>query len=100
MARYRVGDRYLSEAEHNEESDGNWILGLFLVGAILTGLLVNRSLVNPEWHTAFRFLVTVVPAVVVGAVLAALHLWIRRLLFIGFGLLVLGVVISVIVSMV
>ena len=42
MARYRIGDRYLSESEYNQEQDGSWIFGLFLVGAIVVGLLVNR----------------------------------------------------------
>ena len=69
MARYRIGDRYLSESEYNQEQDGSWIFGLFLVGAIVVGLLVNRYVVNPEWHTAIRFLVTVVPAVIAGAFL-------------------------------
>lgn len=42
MARYRIGDRYLSESEYNQEQDGNWIFGLFLVGAI-RGLKANRT---------------------------------------------------------
>lgn len=104
MARYRIGDRYLSESLseslYNQEQDGSWIFGLFLVGAIVVGLLVNRYVVNPEWHTAIRFLVTVVPAVIAGGLLAAVHRWVRLLLGIAIGLLVLGVVISVIVSMV
>ena len=100
MARYRIGDRYLSESEYNEEQDGNWIFGLFMVGAIAVGILINRYVVEPDWHTAIRFLVTVVPAVLAGGVLAAIHRWIRLLLGIVVGLLVLGVVISVIVAMV
>lgn len=100
MARYRIGDRYLSESEYNEEQDGNWIFGLFIVGAIAVGILINRYVVDPDWHTAIRFLVTVVPAVLAGVVLAAIHRWIRLLLGIVVGLLVLGVVISVIVAMV
>lgn len=100
MARYRIGDRYLSESEYNEEQDGNWIFGLFMVGAIAVGILINRYVVDPDWHTAIRFLVTVVPAVLAGGVLAAIHRWIRLLLGIVVGLLVLGVVISVIVAMV
>ncbi|ELI6424719.1 hypothetical protein RRM51_004195 [Aeromonas veronii] len=100
MARYRIGDRYLSESEYNEEQDGNWIFGLFIVGAIAVGILINRYVVDPDWHTAIRFLVTVVPAVLAGGVLAAIHRWIRLLLGIVVGLLVLGVVISVIVAMV
>lgn len=100
MARYRIGDRYLSESEYNEEQDGNWIFGLFIVGAIAAGILINRYVVDPDWHTAIRFLVTVVPAVLAGGALAAIHRWIRLLLGIVVGLLVLGVVISVIVAMV
>ena len=100
MARYRIGDRYLSESEYNQEQDGSWIFGLFLVGAIVVGLLVNRYVVNPEWHTAIRFLVTVMPAVIAGGLLAAVHRWVRLLLGIAIGLLVLVVIIGAIAAMV
>ena len=79
MARYRIGDRYLSESEYNQEQDGNWIFGLFLVGAILVGLLVNRYVVDPEWHTAIRFLVTVVPAFLLPSIAGSGCCWVLLL---------------------
>ena len=53
MARYRIGDRYLSESEYNQEQDGNWIFGLFLVGAILAGLELLSNVVYGVGQAAF-----------------------------------------------
>lgn len=96
MARYRIGKKYLSQEEYNEVTDGYWALGLFFVGAILTGWLVHSHLVSPDWHKAIRFLFTTVPAIAIGLILVKLRAYIRRILFVAMMIIIIYVVINVV----
>lgn len=100
MARYRLGNRYLSQQEYDAEIDWKWVWGLFLFGSVLTGWLVHAYLVNPDWHKAIRFIVTTVPAMAVGVVFVKLRHYIQILLGLAVILLIAGVVIGVISSVI
>lgn len=96
MARYRIGNRFLSQEEYDAEMDWRWVCGLFLIGAIGTGTLVHSYFVNPEWHKLIRFLVTVIPAIAIGVLLVRLRYFIMVLV----GLLILLFVVALIVSII
>lgn len=100
MARYRIGNKYLSQEEYDAEMDWKWICGLFLVGSVLTGWFVNTHLVSPEWHKVIRFFVTTIPAVAVGVLLVKLRHYIQILIGLGIILLIAAVVISLIASVI
>ena len=100
MARYRVGDKYLSEEEYQDDIDSKFVFLLFIVGCLVTGFLVNRGLVNPEWHTAIRFIVTVVPALFVGGLLAFFHRLVAKIILTLIIILILIVVVALIASVV
>jgi hypothetical protein len=100
MARFRLGNRYLSQQEYDAEMDWKWVWGLFLVGSVLTGCLVHAYLVNPDWHKAIRFIVTTVPALAAGVVLVKLRHYIQILLGLAVILLIAGVVIGIISSVI
>lgn len=100
MARYRIGNRYLSQDEYDAEMDWKWVCGLFLVGTIVTGWLVHTYLVNPDWHKAIRFIVTTVPAVVMGVVLVKLRHYIQIIVGLIVLLIGVGIVISIVASLV
>ena len=100
MARYRIGNRYLSQDEYDAEMDWKWVCGLFLAGAVLTGWLVHIHLVSPDWPKAIRFIVTTVPALAAGVLLVKLRHYIQVLIGIAALLLVAGVVIQVIASVI
>ncbi|ASG84168.1 hypothetical protein KG918_003442 [Salmonella enterica] len=82
MARYRSGNRWLSASEHEEELSFRWGAGLFLAGAIVTGLLLH-SVVPLYWYKPVRFVVEVIPALLVGGVLAYFQRTIRAVLLIA-----------------
>lgn len=100
MARYRVGNRYLSQEEYDAETDWKWVCALFLVGSVLTGYLVNHYLVNPAWHQAVRFFITITPAVAAGIILVKLRFYIQILISLAIVLLVAAFVIGLIASVV
>ena len=95
MARYRIGDKFFSQEEYDEDMDFKWACGLFLIGSILTGFLVHNYLVSPSWHQAIRFIVTTVPAVTVGIAFVKLRHFISILL----GLVVILGIASLVISM-
>lgn len=100
MARYRVGDKFLSQEEYDKDMDFKWACGLFLIGSILTGCLVHNYLVSPSWHQAIRFIVTAVPAFAVGIAFVKLRHFIMMLLglavIIGIAALVISILLSII----
>lgn len=96
MARYRIGNRFLSQEEYDSEMDWRWVCGLFLIGAIGTGMLVHAYVVSPEWHKVIRFLVTVIPSIAIGVLLVRL----RRFIMVLVGLLAILFVISLVVSVI
>lgn len=100
MARYRIGNRYLSQVEYDTEMEWKWMCGFFLVGAVITGWLVHTYLVNPHWHQAIRFFVTTVPAVFAGWLLVKIRYYIMMLMALAVALFVVALVIGIIVSLV
>ena len=80
MARYRKGNKYLSEEEYRKHVDGNWAFGLFLLGAIATGYLVNESLNGFDFPKLLRFIVVIVSGVVGGFVAARVQRQVRLLI--------------------
>ena len=98
MARYRVGNKYLSEEEYAEHQDGNWIAALFLIGAVISGVLAHRGLSGfapPKW---LLFTVICVAGVLGGGLLVAVRKWVQAFLSIAFALLVLFIVGNIIWS--
>jgi len=100
MAWHRVGNKFLSQSEYDDDEDAKWMLGLFLAGTIVTGFLLHHYLVNPEWYKAIRATVTVVPALGIGVLLAMLRHIVRILLLIAFILAVVAIIIGVISSLI
>lgn len=100
MARYRVGNKYLSQEEFDEEQDWKWGFGLFIFGAFLTGFLFHTFVVNPVWHDIIRFIVTVAPSIAVGCLLVRFRKLIRMIIGLIIILIVIAVVISILMSMV
>jgi len=88
MARYRVGDKYLSESEYEEHVSGNWKLGLFLIGAIVVGCFVNSWLSGFELTKAVRVTLVLIAAIPSGYLASKLS----NLARIAFGLAILGIV--------
>jgi len=100
MARYRVGNRFLSQEEFDAENDWKWVCGLFLVGAVVTGILVNHLLVDPAWHQAIRFCITTIPAVIVGVILVKLRVYIQILISLAILLAAVAFIIAIVASLV
>lgn len=95
MARYRVGNKYLSQEEYNEEQDSKLKFWLFLIGAAVSGFLIHKYVVNLEWHNFIRFLVTIAPSVTVGYLLARFRQFVIMTIGAVVGLLVIAIVISI-----
>ncbi|HFS8459651.1 hypothetical protein GWZ74_04705 [Vibrio cholerae] len=66
MARYRVGDKYLSENEYKEHVSSNWEFGLFIIGAVITGIVMNKWLVELGLIKEIRFALVIVTAIISG----------------------------------
>lgn len=96
MARYRVGDKYLSESEYEEHISCNWKIGLFLVGAIAVGYLVNSWLSGFELTKGVRVTLVLIAAVPSGYLAAKLSNLARIL----FGLAILGIVGWIVLSII
>ncbi len=85
MARYRKGNRYLSEEEYRKEHESTWIVPLFLLGAGLAGYFVSTWVSHfdlPKW---LRFTAVILGGLIGGGVLGTLHKQIQIL--IGFSIL-------------
>ncbi len=91
MARYRVGNRYLSEREYHAEVTSNaGCVGALVIWGVLS-FASHRYVVNAEWPQALRF---VVAFVVPGAIAAPLVFG-GRVLLILVGVIVLLFVLAV-----
>lgn len=97
MARYRVGNKYLSEEEYAEHRDENWIAALFLIGGIISGFLVHRGLSGfaPKW---LLFTAVCVAGVTGGGLLAAIRKWVQAFLGFAFAILALFIIGNIIWS--
>ncbi|GLT14326.1 hypothetical protein [Vibrio algivorus] len=96
MARYRVGDKYLSESEYEEHVSGNWKFGLFLVGAVVVGYFVNSWLSGFELSKSVRVALVMIAAIPSGYLATKLSNVAR----IAFGLAILGLVGWVVLSII
>ncbi len=89
MALYKVGNRYLSEDEYQSHCENNWILALFIAGAIAAGVLVSEA-VPAEWPRYLRFSAVVVCALVAGSFFGGVAHYIRKAIFWLIGVAVLA----------
>ncbi|HDM8037872.1 TPA: hypothetical protein P0E05_000925 [Vibrio fluvialis] len=96
MARYRVGDKYLSENEYEEHVSSNWKLGLFIIGAVITGIVMNKWLIEFSLIKEVRFGLVIVTALISGYLISKLSHIIRFIV----GLSIVGFVLWVIFSFV
>lgn len=77
MARYRVGNRYLSESEYEEEVTWGWIFWIFIISALITGGLIYKYIADPAWNKYIRFTIIVLPSLIAGTGFAFFHNMIR-----------------------
>lgn len=94
MARYRVGNKYLSEKEYAEEADSNWSIGLFLFGFIFitVGWLMYWLLYAGDLPKAFKFIITAVSAIAGGSILVYFRNLIQAVLgFVAVTLILVGI---------
>jgi hypothetical protein len=80
MARYRKGDRYLSEEEFRDEEDAQWFGILFLITAVTSGYFTYKGLGTfdiPKW---LRFIAIIFSSVIAGLIVGRLQKQIRTLL--------------------
>jgi len=80
MAQYKIGNRYLSEEEYESHCEVNWMLALFVIGAVMA-VLYAGSAVPEEWPKYFRFLVAGAAAIFSGSVLSFFAGYIRKALW-------------------
>ncbi len=100
VARYRIGNKFLSQSEYDSEMDYRWGFVLFIIGAIASGMLIHFYIINPEWHKAIRFSAIVIPSIAVGVIFVLIRKIIAMLLFLGIALAVLAVIIKIIMSII
>jgi hypothetical protein len=99
MARYRIGDKYLSEQEYENHIDGNWAIWLFIIGAIGGGYSVYYGLSHfgisslEKWQM-FSIIVSI--SIVSGYLLSKLRNLIQILLSLALVCLVLGIISGII----
>lgn len=99
MARYRIGDKFLSEEEYNEEIDFKWQFFLFIGGAFFGGVLANELLEMIESPKIIRFLCSIVSGFFVGYVLAKFVKIIQAIFYISCFMAIVGVLLSLIWSL-
>ena len=69
MARHRVGDSYLSDAEYNQHQIETWLAIVFVGGAALAGIVVHWACPG-DWPKGIRFIL-IIGAAYGGGTLAA-----------------------------
>lgn len=90
MARYRVGNKFLSESEYYEDTIASWAGVLFFVGAIIFGLISNSLLSDFEMPKWGRFTLVISGSVLFGLLLSAFAEWIRNIVLFSVWLGVIG----------
>ncbi len=83
MARYRKGDKYLSEEEYRKEQESSWMGFLFLVGAGLIGYYVSTLVSDLNWPKWLRFTSVIIAGLIGGGLLSVLHKQVSLLLSIA-----------------
>lgn len=83
MARYRVGDSYLSEEEYDEYCSRDWRYKVFFVAALVAGITCYFLTSNMDWPKYIRFSAIIISAFSVGYLLAKFSEIIRFIFYIG-----------------
>ena len=76
MAHYKVGKKYLSDDEYEVHLDETWGGILFVISAVLVGVLMH-NITPDDWEKYIRFALIMVPAIVAGLILNYLAPFIR-----------------------
>lgn len=100
MARYRVGDSYLSEDEYEEYQLGNWTAAIFIITSIVTGYFVNSLLLDFELQKTYRFILVFVTAMLSGYVMSLFSKYIRILVGLIISLMIIVLIGAVIWSVI
>jgi hypothetical protein len=82
MARYRIGNTYLSDKELEEHNRGKWLITLFVIGAAIGGVTAHeflKSLDLPKWAL---FITVIVFGIGSGFILAFFQRFIRTALLV------------------
>lgn len=82
MAQYKLGNRFLDEAEYEGEVIMIWGFWLFVMGALIAGSYLH-SILPEDWSKEMRFAGVVIGSGVSGGILAYLAPYIRVAFFIG-----------------
>ncbi|WP_318476553.1 hypothetical protein [Photobacterium leiognathi] len=96
MARYRVGNSFLSADEYEEHNIGMWATGLFIVSALFTGVYIYKLVSPLEIYKWLKFSAIGLSSITVGSIFAFFAAWIRQAFFIGVGLSIVGLICSII----
>jgi len=83
MARYRVGNSYLSEKEYDYHLSQEWKQKVFWVSALIVGFVCYLLTSNMEWPKHIRFGVILIGAFGTGYLLAKFSEAIRIIFFIS-----------------
>lgn len=84
MARYRVGNEYLSEEEYAKHLDSKWMIALFIIGAALAFLLVTGLFHHTDFSKISRYTISCFASLSFGCLLAWARNFIRKLLLFCF----------------
>lgn len=86
VARHKVGDSYLSDAELMQHNHENWVLIVFVCGAVGFGGIAYY-IIDPAWEKWIRFSLIIISATLGGSLFAVLNQVLARLvqiaIFIG-----------------
>lgn len=77
---------FFSKEERQKDSDDSWKFILFVVGSVVSGWFLYDFTASQDFSKFLRMAIVVIPSVLVGILLAYLHLVIRTILGIAFGL--------------
>lgn len=83
MARYRKGDRYLSEEEYQAEEKWEWQLGLFILGAAISGYFVYQCIQDLDWPKWLRFTAIVISGIICGVLISKFYKQVQMLIVIS-----------------
>ncbi len=97
MARYRVGNKYLSEQEYEDHIDGNWGFWLFIIG-LICGFSLAHNVISyfeinylEKWQ---QFSIITCTSIAGGYLFSKLQKIIQNLLFYALVCLILAAVCS------
>jgi len=83
MARYRIGNAYLSEEEYNDHCEQSWKEKIFFISAVISALICFVATKDLDWPKYIRFPFILISAMGIGYLLAKISEIIRIVLFIS-----------------